>query len=90
MVTEIAENGNYIRSKEEYKQLFNPLELVHEKSSNEIIRDYYIFIVKKNSNIYYGTTWIENRFNITREVLNCVTSGLLVLSIYVIFYSILN
>jgi ubiquinone/menaquinone biosynthesis C-methylase UbiE len=31
MVTEIAENGNYIRSKEEYKQLFSPLQLVHEK-----------------------------------------------------------
>ena len=89
LLTEIAENGNYVRGKEEYKQLFNPLELVHEKSSNEIIRDYYIFIVKKNSNVYYGTTWIENKFNINRQVINCVTAGLLVLSIYIIVYSII-
>ena len=89
MITEMAENGNYVRGKEEYKQLFNPLELVHEKSSNEVIRDYYIFIVKKNSNLYYGTTWIENRFNINREVINFLTGGLFAFSIYVISYSIL-
>ena len=89
MITEMAENGNYVRGKEEYKQLFNPLELVYEKSSNEIIRDYYIFIVKKNSNVYYGTTWIENKFNINRDVLNCITSGLFVMSMYIISYSIL-
>ena len=89
LLTEIAENGNYVRGKEEYKQLFNSLELVYEKSSNEIIRDYYIFIVKKNSNVYYGTTWIENKFNINRHVLNFVTVILFVLSIFIIFYSIL-
>jgi ubiquinone/menaquinone biosynthesis C-methylase UbiE len=89
LLTEFAENGNYVRGKDEYKQLFNPLELVYEKSSNEVIRDYYIFIVKKNSDVYYGTTWIENKFNINRQVLNSITSGLFVLSIYVISYSIL-
>jgi ubiquinone/menaquinone biosynthesis C-methylase UbiE len=89
LLTEFAENGNYVRGKDEYKQLFNPLELVYEKSSNEVIRDYYIFIVKKNSDVYYGTTWIENKFNINRQVLNGITSSLFVLSIYIISYSIL-
>lgn len=89
LLTEFAENGNYVRGKDEYQQLFNPLELVYEKSSNEVIRDYYIFIVKKNSDVYYGTTWIENKFNINRQVLNGITSSLFVLSIYIISYSIL-
>jgi len=90
LLTEFAENGNYVRGKDEYKQLFNPLELVYEKSSNEVIRDYYIFIVKKNSDIYYGTTWIENNFNISRQIINCATAGLFALSIYIIGFSILG
>jgi ubiquinone/menaquinone biosynthesis C-methylase UbiE len=89
LLTEFTENGNYVRGKEEYKQLFNPLQLVYEKSSNEIIRDYYIFIVKKNSNVYYGTTWIENKFNVNRHVLNFATVILFVLSIFIILYSII-
>jgi ubiquinone/menaquinone biosynthesis C-methylase UbiE len=47
IITEIFENGDYVRSSKEYMNLFYNYEIIDEQSNNEIIRDYYIIKIKK-------------------------------------------
>jgi SAM-dependent methyltransferase len=70
IITEIFENGDYVRSSKEYMSLFYNYEIIDEQSNNEIIRDYYIVKIKKremdnediivNKNINYERKYINN------------------------------
>ena len=44
-MTEVFENGDYVRSTNEYKQLFKSDYPVYEKSHYEIVRDYYVYVI---------------------------------------------
>jgi ubiquinone/menaquinone biosynthesis C-methylase UbiE len=54
-ITELLENGNYLRTRNEYKSLFNypftynHYNIVNETSHFEWFRHYYILIIKKNT-----------------------------------------
>ena len=47
-ITEVFENGYYIRSKIEYKKIFESFDIVFEKSYYQYFREYYVLIVKNN------------------------------------------
>jgi SAM-dependent methyltransferase len=47
-ITEVCENGDYVRTTLEYKHLFSNFEIVFEKSYNHYIRDYIVLIFENN------------------------------------------
>jgi len=47
-ITEVFENGYYVRTKIEYKKIFESFDIVFEKSYFQYFRDYYVLIVKNN------------------------------------------
>lgn len=47
LITEIFENGNYIRNETEYKEIFKWFTPIYQISKYEYIREYYILVVKK-------------------------------------------
>ena len=48
-ITEVFENGYYVRTTTEYKNIFTSFDIVFEKSYYQYIRDYYVLIVKNNT-----------------------------------------
>jgi len=80
-LTEICENGNYVRTVKEYKNLFKSFDFIYEESFNEIVREYYVLIVQKN-NIFIENTY-NNVISYDREVMN-------LLVLFVFYYSLYN
>lgn len=69
-ITEIFENGNYVRNKNDYKKIFNSFVPIYEISNYEYIRDYYILIVKKTNNICLNNINIVDTHNYQRSIIN--------------------
>lgn len=56
IMTEVFENGDYVRNTNEYKQLFKSDYPVYEKSHYEIVRDYYVYIVNPRPDVAMTVT----------------------------------
>ena len=74
IITEIFENGDYVRSSKEYMSLFYNYEIIDEQSNNEMIRDYYIVKIKKREmdNEDIKVTKSINYINYERKFINNV------------------
>ena len=70
-ITELFENGDYVRTTNEYKQIFSSFDIIYEKSENIFIRDYYVLIVKKNNNILFNDK--SNKIKLDRPIMNIIT-----------------
>jgi ubiquinone/menaquinone biosynthesis C-methylase UbiE len=80
-ITELCENGNYVRTSYEYKNIFKSCDIISEEFHNEIFRDYYILTVKnkKNNDTFNDLT---TTINIDRHIMNIIT--LILFSILII------
>jgi ubiquinone/menaquinone biosynthesis C-methylase UbiE len=84
-ITELFENGDYVRTSYEYKQIFESFDIISEISHNEIIREYYILQVKnnKNCNFYKNFT---TEIKIDRYFMNIITCIIFIISLIHIYY----
>jgi len=88
-ITELFENGNYVRTSQEYKNIFESFDIVSEISNNEIIREYYVLIVKniKNNNTYKDFT---KTIKMDRYIMNFIVGVLFIISVKYISTHIYN
>jgi ubiquinone/menaquinone biosynthesis C-methylase UbiE len=81
-ITELCENGDYVRTRNEYKEIFKSFDIKYENNVNEIIRDYYILIVKNNSSQKTLFNDESIQVNIDRILMNIFTFTLFAISLY--------
>lgn len=89
LITEIFENGNYVRNKNEYKEIFNSFTPIYEVSNYEYIRDYYVLIVKKTKNICLNNINIVDTPNYKRFIISYFIFLIYLYNIYYLFNNIL-
>lgn len=81
-ITELFENGNYVRNIVEYKALLN-CDIEYEMQHNEYIRDYYVIICKNCQPIAMTETPIQT----ARHIMNAFVYAILLVTVaYFIFY----
>jgi ubiquinone/menaquinone biosynthesis C-methylase UbiE len=90
LITEIFENGNYVRTKNEYKEIFNSFTPIYEISNFEYIRDYYVLVVKKSNNICLNNINIVDTHNYQRIIINYFIILISLYNIYFLFNNILQ
>jgi len=86
-ITELCENGDHVRTRNEYKEIFKSFDIKYENTNNEIIRDYYILIVQ---NKFPQTILYDNKskkIKIDRIVMNTFTVCLFVISVYITLFT---
>jgi len=81
-ITELFENGNYVRNIVEYKALLN-CDIEYEMQHNEYIRDYYVIIGKNCQPIAMTETPIQTARHIMNAFVYAILLGMVA---YFIFY----
>ena len=81
LITEMCENGNYVRNRNDYKKIFNSFNIVYENTSNISVRNYLTLLCNKtsnNNNIEFKINTISN----SRKYIDVFTFTTFLLSMF--------
>lgn len=74
LITEVCENGDYVRTTKEYKKLFNYFEVEYENTFNHYIRDYVVIIFynNKKKNLQMSLKIEHDKIHSERIIINII------------------